>query len=77
MGSEDFSECGHAGVPAAFFWIGATDPARYAEAKAKGVKPPANHSPLFAPDRERTIRTGVTTLTVSALELFGTSRAGL
>src|SRR5947209_2963967 len=28
MGSEDFSEYGHAGVPAAFLWIGATAPAK-------------------------------------------------
>jgi hippurate hydrolase len=30
MGSEDFSEYGRAGVPAACLWIGATDPAKLA-----------------------------------------------
>ena len=44
MGSEDFSEYGRAGVPATMFWIGATEPARFAAAKAKGELPPNNHS---------------------------------
>ena len=71
MASEDFSEYGHAGVPAVLFWIGATEPAKFADLKSKGVVPPNNHSPLFSPDRERTIRTGTTTLALSALELLG------
>jgi len=71
MGSEDFSEYGHAGAPAVLFWVGATEPQKFAEAKAKGVSPPFQHSPNFAPDRERTIRTATTTLTISALELLG------
>jgi amidohydrolase len=77
MGSEDFSEYGRAGVPATLFWIGATAPAKFAEAKAKGVLPPNNHSSIYAPDRERTIRTGVSTLTVSALDLFGKAEAAV
>jgi hippurate hydrolase len=71
MGSEDFSEYGHAGVPATLFWIGATEPGTFASLKAKGVTPPSNHSPLFAPDRERTIRTGVAVLTTGAIDLLG------
>jgi hippurate hydrolase len=70
MGSEDFSEYGHAGVPATLFWIGSTDPATFAALKAKGMAPPSNHSSLFAPDMERTIRTGVTVLTAGAMELL-------
>ena len=70
MGSEDFSEYGHAGVPAVLFWIGATEPATFATLKSKGMSPPSNHSALFAPDRERTIRTGVTVLTAGAMELL-------
>jgi hippurate hydrolase len=35
------------------------------------MSPPSNHSSLFAPDRERTIRTGVTVLTAGALDLLG------
>ena len=67
MVSEDFSEYGHAGVPSVLFWVGATEPGKFAELKAKGESPPMQHSPLFAPDRERTIRTGMTVLTESDL----------
>ncbi len=71
MGGEDFSEYGLAGVPAALFWLGTVEPKRHAAAKAAGETLPSLHSPLFAPDRERTIRTGVTTLTTFALEVLG------
>ena len=71
MGGEDFSEYGLAGVPAVMLWLGTAEPKRHAEAKAAGETLPSLHSPLFAPDRERTLRTGVTTLTTSALELLG------
>ena len=71
MGGEDFSEYGLAGVPAVMLWLGTVEPKRHAEAKAAGETLPSLHSPLFAPDRERTLRTGVTALTTSALELLG------
>ena len=51
-------------------WLGAADPARFAAAKAKGEGLPAMHSPLFAPDKERTLKTGVTALTAAVLELI-------
>ncbi|QRK07884.1 amidohydrolase [Archangium violaceum] len=70
MGGEDFSEYGLAGVPAVMLWLGTVEPKRLAEARAAGATLPSLHSPLFAPDRERTLRTGVTTLTTSALELL-------
>ncbi|HEX8435787.1 M20/M25/M40 family metallo-hydrolase, partial [Archangium sp.] len=71
MGGEDFSEYGLAGVPAVMLWVGTVEPKRLAEARAAGETLPSLHSALFAPDRERTLRTGVTTLTTSALELLG------
>jgi hippurate hydrolase len=71
MGGEDFSEYGLAGVPAVMLWLGTIEPKRLAEAKAAGEILPSLHSALFYPDRERTLRTGVTTLTTSALELLG------
>ncbi len=58
-------------MPTVFLWVGATEPAKLVDFKSKGVAPPSVHSALFAPDRERTIRTGVSALTVSALELLG------
>jgi hippurate hydrolase len=71
MGGEDFSEYGRAGVPAVMLWLGTVEPKRHAEARAAGETLPSLHSALFAPDRERTLRTGVTALTTSALELLG------
>jgi hypothetical protein len=70
MGAEDFSEIGRAGIPAVQLQIGAVEPQTFAKAQAEGRKLPGLHSAEFAPDRERTIRTGVTALTVSALELL-------
>lgn len=70
MGSEDFSEYGRGGVRAVTFKIGATEPTKLAAAKAKGVPPPGVHTAFFAPDHERTIRTGVATLTLSALDVL-------
>lgn len=70
MGGEDFSEYGNAGVPALEFDLGAVEPQKYEKAKATGESLPSLHSSLFAPDRERTIRTGVTSLTAVALDLL-------
>jgi hippurate hydrolase len=71
MGGEDFSAYGRAGVPATILWIGAQDPKALAGARAAGKSLPALHSSEFAPDREPTIRTGATTLTLAALALLG------
>jgi hippurate hydrolase len=51
--------------------VGAVEPGEFAKAKAEGRIVPGPHSPLFAPDRERTIRSGVAAFTLSALELLG------
>jgi amidohydrolase len=65
--SEDFSEYIGAGVPAVFFGIGGTDPQVLADAKAKGISVPVNHSPLFAPVPEPAIKTGAAVLTLAVL----------
>ena len=71
-GSEDFGVFGRvAGVPSVMLRVGAIEPGEFAAAKAAGRTPPGPHSPLFAPDREPTIRTGVAAFTVSVLELLG------
>jgi amidohydrolase len=70
MVSEDFSEYSRAGVPAVLIWVGATAEARLAQARAGGAPLPSLHSSGFYPDRERTIRTAVSALTYSALDLF-------
>jgi hippurate hydrolase len=70
MGAEDFGAFGRAGVPAFMFDLGAVEPQKYAKAKASGAPLPSLHSSEWAPDRERTIRMGVSALTVIALDLL-------
>jgi len=70
MIGEDFSEYGRAGVPAALLWVGAVEPARYAEAKKSGTPLPSTHSSLFAPDRERTLRTAIRAEVAMLMELL-------
>jgi metal-dependent amidase/aminoacylase/carboxypeptidase family protein len=59
MASEDFSYFTAQGVPSFYFGLGGAEPGKYAEAKAAGANLPSNHSPLFAPDVEPTLRTGI------------------
>lgn len=68
-GSEDYSVFIDAGVPSVFYGIGGYDAAKIAQYKQEGKALPVNHSPLFAPDPEPTIRRGVETLTLSVLSV--------
>jgi hippurate hydrolase len=65
--SEDYSEFIVAGVPSLFWSLGGLDPAVIADAKARGVPVPANHTPQFAPTPEPTIRFGVEAMTLAVL----------
>ncbi|HLV87961.1 MAG TPA: amidohydrolase [Candidatus Sulfotelmatobacter sp.] len=58
--SEDFSYYIKEGVPAFYFSLGGADPKKFADAEASGNRLPSNHSPLFAPDVEPALRTGIT-----------------
>jgi len=58
--SEDFSYFVEQGVPGFYFSLGGADPQKLAEAKANGSHLPSNHSPLFAPDVDPALRTGIT-----------------
>jgi amidohydrolase len=69
--SEDYSEFIVAGAPSLFWSIGGLDPAVIADAKAKGVPVPANHTPQFAPTPEPTIRFGVEAMTLAVLNVMG------
>jgi len=72
MGGEDFGEFGKAaGVPSVLIHVGAVEPGRFEKAKASGEPLPPLHSSQFAPDRERTLRTAVSTLVISGVELLG------
>ncbi|MGH9399055.1 MAG: amidohydrolase [Thermoanaerobaculia bacterium] len=70
MASEDFSEYGRAGVPAVIMWVGAVQPEKYQAARASGTPLPGLHSSEWLPDYSGTIRTGVSSLTLAALELL-------
>jgi amidohydrolase len=70
--SEDIGVFGRvAGAPTVQLRVGSAEPAGFAKAKAEGKLLPGPHTAKFAPDRQPTIRTGVTVLTVSVLELLG------
>jgi hippurate hydrolase len=72
MGAEDFGEFGRAAkAPSVLLHVGAVEPGRFAQAETKGETLPPLHSSGFAPDRERTLKTGVNTLVISSLELLG------
>jgi hippurate hydrolase len=59
MGSEDYSYFIEQGVPSFYFALGGAEPQKYAQAKASGETLPSNHSPLFAPDVDPALRTGI------------------
>ena len=72
-GSEDVGELATAaGAPCAYWLLGGADPALFAnvasiaEARAIAGGLPSNHSPLFAPVVEPTLRTGITALACAA-----------
>jgi amidohydrolase len=69
--SEDFSDIPTAlGVPYTYWFVGGTDPRRYAEAERTGriaQDVPVNHSAAFAPVVQPTLDTGTQALVVAAL----------
>jgi len=70
MGGEDFSRYGKAGVPILMYWLGAVSQERLDGYEASGEQPPSLHSPLFYPDVEATVVTGVSTMAAIVLELL-------
>jgi hippurate hydrolase len=67
--SEDFGVFGAAWqAPSVFWFVGGTDPTRYAEAKETGRvrEIPTNHNPGFAPVLHPTLETGVAAMVVAA-----------
>lgn len=57
--SEDFSYFTEQGIPGFYFSLGGADPQKLAQARATGTTLPSNHSPLFAPDVDPALRTGI------------------
>jgi hippurate hydrolase len=57
--SEDFSYYVEQGIPGFYFSLGGADPLQFAQARAQGTTLPSNHSPLFAPDVDPALHTGI------------------
>lgn len=71
--SEDFSYFVEQGVPGFYFSLGGADPEKLAQAKAAGTRLPSNHSPLFAPDVDPALYTGITAEVAVLRNLLNTS----
>lgn len=70
MGGEDFSEYGRAGVPALMFQLGSVDAKRLERFRQLDQEPPSLHSPIYYPDVEAALLTGVPAMATAAIELF-------
>ncbi len=70
MGGEDFSRYGRAGVPILMYRLGAVSQRRLDRYRELGQPAPSLHSPIFYPDVEETLATGLLTMTSAALEIL-------
>ena len=70
MGGEDYSEYGLAGVPIFMFRLGSVDAQRLAGFERVGQEPPSLHSPVYYPDAEETLSTGVIATSAAVLDLL-------
>jgi hippurate hydrolase len=71
LGGEDFSRYGRAGVPIFLYFLGTIAPERVAEAARTGQPLPSLHSDLYHPVPEPSLKTGVRTMSLAALNLLG------
>jgi hippurate hydrolase len=77
MVSEDYAFFIEQGIPSFYFTLGGADPRKYAEAKIAGTRLPSNHSPLFAPDVDPALRTGITAEVAVLRNLLNASASDL
>jgi hippurate hydrolase len=70
MGGEDFSQFGLAGVHSVLLHVGAVDAAKLDAARKSGVPVPGVHSPLWAPEREPTLKAAITAETAILMDLL-------
>jgi hippurate hydrolase len=74
LGGEDFARYGLAGVPIFFYFLGTVSPERIADAAKGGTPLPGLHSDLYYPQIAPSVRTGVLTMSLAALNLVGDAR---
>jgi amidohydrolase len=70
MGGEDFSQFGLAGVRSVLLHVGAVDAAKLEASRQSGVLLPGLHSPLWAPEREPTIKGAISAETAILMDLL-------
>lgn len=70
MGGEDFSQFGLAGVRAVLLHVGAVDATKLETSRKSGVPVPGVHSPLWAPEREPTIKAAISAETAILRDLL-------
>ncbi len=72
MVGEDFGLYGKTDpkVPIFLAWLGSANPELIKSCNEKGTIPPPLHSPEFAPEPEKTIRTGVLAMSYALINLF-------
>jgi len=70
MGGEDFSQFGLNGVRAVLLHVGAVDAAKLEAARKAGESLPGVHSPLWAPEREPTLKAAIGAETAILLDLM-------
>lgn len=70
MASEDFARFHRAGIPTLMLRVGTVEPKAFEAAEKAGITPPSLHSPLFAPDRERTLKAAIVAEVLSLRELM-------
>jgi amidohydrolase len=70
MGGEDFGRYGREGIPIFFYFLGTLSPDRIAAAESGGEPLPSLHSDKYFPVAEPSIRTGVLTMSIAALNLM-------
>jgi hippurate hydrolase len=70
MGAEDFGLFGRDGVPTFMFRLGTIAPERLARLRAESPALPSLHSPVYYPDADASIATGVRALTAAVCQLL-------
>lgn len=70
MGGEDFSQYGKAGVPIFMYRLGSVAKRRLSQYQMAGRTPPSLHSPIYYPDFQDALLTGISTMSGAVMELM-------
>ena len=70
MAGEDFSRYGRVGVPILMYRLGTTDARQLSRYNQLGQPPPPLHCPTYFPDVEKSLTTGIVTMTHAAMTLL-------